>query len=122
MNSVKLSGRLTVDPELKQTTNGTAVCSFALAVDRRSKNDEADFPTVVLWKSTAEFASRYLQKGRKIIVEGELRTRNYDDKDGKKRKVTEVYADRIEFADSKPQENNEQDGPAPFDDDLPFGG
>lgn len=102
MNSVKLSGRLTADPELKMTPQSVAVTTFILAVDRRSKDDKADFPTIVAWRQTAEFASRYLSKGRRIIVEGELRTRTYEDRDGKKRKVTEVEATNIEFADSKP--------------------
>lgn len=102
MNSVKLSGRLTADPELKMTPQNVAVTTFILAVDRRTKEDKADFPTIVAWRQTAEFASRYLSKGRRIIVEGELRTRTYEDREGKKRKVTEVEATNIEFADSKP--------------------
>lgn len=102
MNSVKLSGRLTADPELKMTPQNVAVTTFILAVDRRTKEDKADFPTIVAWRQTAEFASRYLSKGRRIIVEGELRTRTYEDRDGKKRKVTEIEATNIEFADSKP--------------------
>ena len=103
MNSVKLSGRLTADPELKMTPQSVAVTTFILAVDRRSKDDKADFPTIVAWRQTAEFASKYLSKGRRIIVEGELRTRTYEDKQtGKKHKVTEVEATNIEFADSKP--------------------
>ena len=103
MNSVKLSGRLTADPELKMTPQNVAVTTFILAVDRRTKEDKADFPTIVAWRQTAEFASRYLSKGRRIIVEGELRTRTYEDKQtGKKHKVTEVKATNIEFADSKP--------------------
>ncbi|WP_293969456.1 single-stranded DNA-binding protein [uncultured Ruminococcus sp.] len=104
MNKVIISGRMTVNPELKTTTSGKSVCSFNLAVDRANKNDEADFPTVVAWDGTAEFASRYLTKGRKIIVEGHIHTRNYEDRDGNNRKATEIYAEHIEFADSKPQE------------------
>lgn len=104
MNSVQLSGRLTADPELRYTGQNVPVASFVLAVDRRSKNDEADFPSIVAWRQTAEFAARYLKKGRKIIVQGELRTRTYEDQSGKKRKVTEVVAENIEFADSKPEE------------------
>ena len=103
MNSFKLSGSLTADPELKMTPQNVAVTTFILAVDRRTKEDKADFPTIVAWRQTAEFASRYLSKGRRIIVEGELRTRTYEDKQtGTKHKVTEVEATNIEFADSKP--------------------
>lgn len=101
MNKVILSGRLTRDPELKTTTTGKSVCSFRLAVDRNK--DETDFPTVVTWNDTAEFVSRYLGKGRKIIVEGRLHTRNYTDASGHERNTTEVYAENVEFADSKPQ-------------------
>ncbi len=106
MNTVILSGRLTADPELRYTASAepVAVCTFILAVDRPTNDDAADFPTVVAWRDTAMFVSKYLKKGRKILVKGELRTRNYDDKDGNHRKATEVQAERIEFADSRPKD------------------
>lgn len=103
MNVVILTGRLTVDPELRYTTQGTACTTFNLAVDRASKNDEADFPTIVAWRETAEWACKYLRKGSRIVVRGEVRTRTYTRDDGKNHKVTEIVADRLEFADSKPQ-------------------
>lgn len=103
MNVVILTGRLTVDPELRHTPQGTACTSFNLAVDRASRDDNADFPTIIAWRETAEFANKYMHKGSKIVVRGEIRTRNYDGQDGKSHKVTEVLADRLEFADSKPQ-------------------
>lgn len=121
MNKVILSGRTTDNIELKTTTDGTSVATFILAVERRSKDDKADFPTVVAWRKTAEFASKYITKGRKIIVEGELRTRTYEGSDGKRHKVTEVQAENIEFADSRPQEKKEE-AEAPYDDGLPFDG
>lgn len=102
MNVVILTGRLTADPELRYTQQGTACTSFNLAVDRASKDDAADFPTIVAWRETAEFINQYMHKGSKIVVRGEVRTRTYDD-NGRNRKVTEIQADRIEFADSKPQ-------------------
>lgn len=114
MNIVMLSGRLTADPELKTTQSGTPVCTFILAVDRPTKDENADFPTVVAWRETAEFVSRYLRKGRNIIVRGEVRTRNYEDKDGKRHKVTEIQTDRIEFADSKPKDDGGGYGDLPF--------
>jgi len=107
MNTVIVSGRLTADPELRYTQNNVPVCTFIMAVDRQSKDDNADFPVVVAWRNTAEFVSKYLSKGRNIIVRGEIRTRNYEDKDGNKRKATEIQADRIEFADSKPKDQQE---------------
>ncbi len=108
MNNVIISGRLTADPELKYTPNNTPVCTFIVAVDRPTKDDIADFPVVVTWRQTAEFVSKYLSKGRKVLIRGEIRTRNYEDKDGKSRKATEIQADRVEFADS-PKSNKEED-------------
>lgn len=121
MNKVILSGRIATDIEVKSTPQGTAVCTFILAVDRQSKDNDADWPTIVAWRQTAEFIGKYLSKGRKIIVEGHIRTRTYEDKDGKKNKVTEIEVDRIEFADSKPAEttNSPQQAPsAALDDDY----
>lgn len=103
MNVVILTGRVTADIELRYTQQGIPCTSFNLAVDRASRDDNADFPTIVAWRETAEFADKYLHKGSRIVVRGEIRTRNYDGQDGKSHKVTEVYADRLEFADSKPQ-------------------
>lgn len=104
MNRVTLSGRLTRDVDLRQTQQGKSVCTFSIAVDRNNKNKESDFPTIVAWDSLAEFVAKYLGKGRKIIVDGKLRTRSYIDRDTQKTVyVTEILADSIEFADSKPQ-------------------
>lgn len=102
MNRVILMGRLTADPELRSTPGGVSVTSFNLAVDRDFKNGngerEADFPTIVAWRNTAEFICRYFHKGKPIIIDGRLQTRSYEDKDsGKKRYVTEVVADAAKF-------------------------
>lgn len=102
MNVVILTGRLTADPELRYTQQGTPCTSFNLAVDRASRDNNTDFPTIVAWRETAEFIDKYMHKGSKIVVRGEVRTRNYE-QDGKTHKVTEILADRVEFADSKPQ-------------------
>lgn len=110
MNKTFHTGRITHDLELKTTTSGKSVCSFRIAVDRDNGKDEADFFTVVAWDGTAEFAVRYLAKGRKIAVEGHLHSRTYEDSNGAKRTATEIYADHIEFADNKPQE---QQAPSP---------
>lgn len=106
MNRVLVMGRLTKDPELRRTGNGIAVASFSLAVDRdhSSKEDgakETDFFYIVAWRSTAEFAEKHLGKGRMVAVDGRLQSRSYEDKDGKRRDVVEIVADRIYFADSK---------------------
>jgi single-strand DNA-binding protein len=103
MNVVVLIGRLTRDPELKYTTSGTAVCNFSLAVDKRKKEDGADFFDCVAWQKTAELIAQYLGKGRKCGIQGRLQARQYEAADGSKRKVTEVVVESIEFLD-KPKE------------------
>lgn len=123
MNIVIFTGRLAVDPELKMTAQGTPVCTFSLAVDRPGKKDETDFHTIVAWRKTAEFVSRYMHKGSKIVFKGEARTRTFQDRNGNNRKVTEFFADSVEFADSKPQSNGQQaysDFEEIEDDGLPF--
>ena len=108
LNHVTLLGRLAQEPELKMTQNGTPVTSFDLAVNVPSKdqNNAADFIPVVCWKSKAEFVSKYLAKGRQIVVEGRISTRKYTDSDGKNRKAVEVVASNIYFADSGNREGD----------------
>ena len=104
LNKVILIGRLTADPELKQTGSGLAVTSFTLAVDRKHSKDtekKADFITIVAWRQTAEFICKYFRKGSAIIVLGELQTRSWDDSNGKKHYSTEVVASEVAFAESK---------------------
>ena len=106
LNKIFLMGRLVADPELKQTTSGLPVVTFRIAVDRDRRNKEtgerdADFVTIVAWRNTAEFVSRYFSKGRMAIVEGRLQIRPYTDRDGNKRSATEVVADNIYFGDSR---------------------
>ena len=109
LNKVIILGRITQDLELKQTPNGVAVLSFTVAVDRNySKGEEkqSDFISCVAWKERAEFISRYFGKGRMIAVEGQLRTRTYEDKNGSKHYVTEVYVDNVSFTgESKEREH-----------------
>ena len=125
-----LLGRITQDLELKQTPNGIAVLSFTVAVDRNySKGEEkqSDFISCVAWKERAEFISRYFGKGRMIAVEGQLRTRTYEDKHGSKHYVTEVYVDNASFtgekkADNQPMIGNPDDYEDVLSDDgtIPF--
>ena len=100
MNKVILIGNLANDPESRTTQSGIAQCSFRLAVQRRFKGAngerETDFLPVVCWRQTAEFAQRYLAKGRKVAVDGSIQTRSYDAQDGSKRYVTEIIADSVE--------------------------
>ena len=112
LNKVILIGRLTADPELKQTGSGVAVTSFTLAVDRKHNKDtekKADFITIVAWRQTAEFICKYFRKGSAIIVLGELQTRSWDDSNGKKHYSTEVVASEVSFAESK--KNTETNSP-----------
>ena len=114
LNRVILMGRLTADPELKQTPNGISVTSFSLAVDRnftsRGAERQTDFINCVAWRQTAEFISRYFGKGRLMAVEGSLQVRNYTDRNENKRQAVEVVVDQAYFADSKPSGNS---SPAP---------
>ena len=106
-NKVILIGNLTADPELKQTTQGTSVCSFSIAINRRpSRNADpaqqnVDFINIVAWRERAEFVSKYFKKGKPILVCGQLQTRSWTDKDGAKRYATEVIADELSFVESK---------------------
>lgn len=100
MNKAIIIGRLAADPEIKKTSNGIAVTSFTMAVDRpyqKDKEKETDWIDVVAWRSTAEFACKYFQKGSPIIVEGSIQTRFWEDKNGNKRKSVEIVADNVEF-------------------------
>lgn len=105
LNKIFVMGRLTRDPELRRTNSGTAVTSFTLAVDRDFKNadgtKETDFIDCVAWRSTAEFAAKYFTKGRMAVVEGKLQIRDWQDKDGNKRRNAEVIADNVYFGDSR---------------------
>lgn len=96
-NVCVLMGRLTKDPELKQTPNGISVLAFTIAVDRNSKDKQTDFINCVAWRQTAEFISKFFSKGRMIAVEGSIQTRSYEDKDGKKHIVTEVVVNQANF-------------------------
>lgn len=149
LNKVVLAGRMTADPELKQTASGVSVLSFTIAVNRSyvSKNSEqgerqADFINVVAWRSTAEFISKYFRKGSAICVSGSIQTRNWQDQQGQKRYATEVVADEAMFVESRSESTSQSSytpdayttapsfsstpGSAPnfedhnTDDDLPF--
>lgn len=106
MNKAILVGRLTKDPELKMTENTKReVCQFTIAVNRPYTNDDgerkADFINCVVWDKLAENLSKYQKKGNQVAVEGRIQTRNYDDKDGKKIYVTEIFVSNVTFLDSK---------------------
>ena len=142
INNVVLMGRLVATPELRSTGTGVSVSSFTLAVDRsyakQGEQRQADFIDCVAWRSTAEFITKYFQKGSMIAVTGSIQTRNYEDKNGNKRKAVEVIVDNVSFCGSKAESgtvNPAFSQPAPSyasadnsdfeeivddDDDLPF--
>lgn len=101
LNRICLQGRLTKDPELRNTSSQTAVASFTIACNRQFKNEQgnydADFINCVAWRQTATFVGQNFHKGDMIILSGRLQTRTYDDKDGKKVYVTEVIAEEVNF-------------------------
>ena len=108
INHIVLIGRLTHNPKLQYTSSGLAVCTFTLAVDRPFKNQsgekETDFIDVVVWRKLAENCAEYLGKGNLTAVEGRLQVRNYEAKDGSKRKAFEVVAENVQFLSPKPKE------------------
>lgn len=128
LNEVILMGRLTAAPELKTITpSGYSVTSFTLAVDRRyTQNGEkkVDFINCVAWRSTAEFITKYFNKGDLIAVIGEIQTRNYEDKNKNKRTAVEVIVNEASFCGGKNNSSNSAPEAAPitndYDDDLPF--
>lgn len=115
LNKVILMGRLTADPELRQTPSGVPSCNFSVAVDRSYKSKDtgerqADFIRVTAWRTTAEFVSRYFSKGRMIIVEGSLRNNDYTDANGVKHYSMNVQADNVSFGETKSASNGTANG------------
>jgi len=131
LNRIILIGRLVREPELRYTPNGIAVSRFTLAVDRPFTNDqgenEADFIDIICWRKLAETVAEHLDKGRLVAVEGRLQIRRYEDKEGKKRRASEVVASQVKFLDYPKKEQNDSDEDwsdlgteVPVDDDVPF--
>lgn len=131
LNKIILQGRLTADPDLRQTTSGVFVCSFTVAVDRDFKGKDGekqtDFIYVVAWRNTAEFVSKWFHKGSLILVDGSLQSRKYEDKSGQKRTTFDVVANAVYFGGDKrdnvsqfPQEKSVDVEPDLDSDDLPF--
>lgn len=105
LNRITITGRLTADPELRQTESGKAVTSFSIACQRNYKNDsneyDADFFDIVAWRGNAEFVVKYFSKASLITVDGRLQSRKYTDKNGNKRVAIEIIAENVHFGDSK---------------------
>ena len=130
MNKVILIGRLTKEPDFRSTANGTSVCTFTIAINRRFKTEgqqQADFIPIVAWGKTADICAKYLHKGSQVAVCGSIQTRSYDDKNGNKVYVTEVNAEEVQFLSkgNNEAENNlkmAQEMFAPIEDmdEVPF--
>ena len=122
MNSINIIGRLSRDPEVRVNPNGeTTVAHFGIAVDRGK--EEADFFNVTAWNKTALFAEKYLKKGTKVGITGQLRTDTYTNKAGQKTTSVFILADRIEFCESKKAEEKTDgfmDVPKDLGEELPF--
>lgn len=130
VNRMILQGRLCADPEMRRTHNGTAVCSFRVAWSETVKDRETKlFLNCVAWQGTAEMICKYFRKGKELAVEGRLSTREYDDRDGNRRSVTEMTVDRVHFCGKNEDGHGmtpRTDGQSQFvemdedDSDLPF--
>ncbi|HAD82894.1 MAG: hypothetical protein A2509_09895 [Candidatus Edwardsbacteria bacterium RIFOXYD12_FULL_50_11] len=143
LNRVFIIGRLTKDPEVRQTSNGTPVTNFTIAINRKYKSlsgelkEDTTFVGIVAWQKLAELCKQFLAKGRAVLVEGKMQNRSWETEDGQKRSTLEIRADRIEFLDREPraagssapspdggspegQPNGPEISPDKSDDDLPF--
>ena len=117
LNKVILAGRITADPELKQTPSGVSLVTFSLAVNRRfasrdgqNQQPEADFFRITAWRNTAEFIAKYFHKGSAICICGSIQNRSWTDQNGQKRYVTDIIAEEANFVESR----NSQDGQSAF--------
>ncbi len=132
MNKITLIGNLTHDPDVRSTPNGITVCSFTIAVDRRFKDangeKKTDFFRINAWRQLGENCGRYLAKGRKVAVVGEMQARTYEAKDGTTRMSLDVQADEIEFLSPKQKDDSGYQADPPSNegftdvnpDDIPF--
>ena len=126
MNKVALIGRLTRDPDVRYSQGGEpmAIARFTLAVDRRTKNRDADFISCVAFGKSGEFVEKYFHKGMKVAVVGRIQTGSYDSKDGHKVYTTDVVCEELDFCESKQKQNADADGfmniPDKIEEELPF--
>ncbi|MDL1966126.1 MAG: single-stranded DNA-binding protein [Candidatus Desulfofervidus auxilii] len=129
INKVILIGHLGADPELRYTPNGTPVANFRIATTERWTNkqgertESTEWHRIVAWGKLGEFCGQYLNKGKQIYIEGRLRTRSWEDRDGKKQWTTEIIAQRLQLL-GKPEKPSEEEVPvpeeAPVEEDIPF--
>lgn len=127
LNSIIIQGRLTADPELRQTQSGVSVINFTVACNREHNKEETDFISCIAWRQTAEFVSKYFRKGQLVLAKGSLQSRKWTDRDGGKRINWDVVCDNVYFCESKKDSGDasktpdvtytevEDDGELPFD-------
>ena len=137
LNHITIHGRLTADPEIKQTQSGVSVCNITVAVDRsytKGEEKQTDFFTVVCWRGLADMVSKFFKKGKEIVVSGEMQSRKWQDNEGNNRIVWEILANAVDFCGSKTETNTNTNYPTPnfttsnvpnfeeikTDEDLPF--
>lgn len=131
INSVTLVGRLTADPELRQTGSGTSVCSMRLAFNTNRKNrsgeweDQSNFVSVTVWGNHGETCAKHLSKGKRVALKGRLQYREWETDSGATRSVIEVVADRVQFIEPRPDNDSRPaqasaSAPPVSDDDIPF--
>lgn len=126
MNKAALIGRLTRDPDVRYSQGGEpmAIARFTLAVDRRTKNRDADFISCVAFGKSGEFVEKYFHKGIKVAVIGRIQTGSYDNKDGHKVYTTDVVCEELDFCESKQKQNADADGfmniPDEIEEEMPF--
>lgn len=130
LNTIAIMGRLTADPILRRTQNGVAVATFTLACERdfaaQGADKETDFIDIVAWRYTAEFIEKYFSKGQTAIVTGRLQIRNWEDKEGNKRRSAEILSDHVYFGEGKKDRAETSEPQGGFseitgdDPDLPF--
>jgi len=113
INSVTLVGRMTRDPELRYTNNGTEVCDFSIAVNKPWDKDNADFFDVTCWRGLAETVSKYCNKGSQVAIEGRLQQERWE-KEGQKRSKVSVVANQVEFLDTKTESTDDDFSDVPF--------
>jgi single-strand DNA-binding protein len=125
VNKVILIGNVGVDPEVKYLENNTAVCNLRLATSEtyRNKNGEkvtnTEWHNVVLWRRLAEIAEKYVRKGSPLYIEGKIRTRSWDDKDGNRRYTTEIFADNLQLLGRKSDNNSDNQGSSSYQSNAP---
>ena len=120
LNHIAIQGRLTANPELRNTQNGVAVATFTVAVDRDYQKEAVDFFSVTAWRQTAEFVSKYFQKGQMVVVSGKMHSRKWEDRDSNKRTAWEIQAADVYFCERREKAPDVRVEEIEDDEEMPF--